>query len=54
MAVYGPVPGLKWRTSELWVLNRWVFNFCVRSTPLRGGAARKQVVNTTVGPILIM
>ena len=39
MAVYGPVPGLKWRTSELWVLNRWVFNFCVRSTPLRGGLA---------------
>ena len=23
------------RTIELWLANRWVFNFCVRSTPLR-------------------
>ena len=28
MAIYGPAPGLKGRTFELWVLNKWVFNFC--------------------------
>ena len=36
MAIYRPAPGLKGRLFELWVLNRWLFNFCVRSTPLRG------------------
>ena len=36
MPVYGPVPGFKGRTFEIWVLNRQVFNFCVRCTPLRG------------------
>ena len=35
MAIYGPAPGLHGRTFEVWVHNRWVFNFCVRSTPLR-------------------
>ena len=34
MAIYGPAPGLKGRTFELWVLNEWVFNFCICSTPL--------------------
>ena len=36
MATYGPAPGLNGRTFQLWVLNGWVVNFCVRSTPLRG------------------
>ena len=30
MAIYGPAPCLKGRTFELWVLNRWVFYFCLR------------------------
>ena len=37
MAIYGPTPGLKGRTFELWVLNTWVFNFCICSTPLWNG-----------------
>ena len=32
-AIYGPAPGLEGRLSVIWVLNRWVFNFYVRSTP---------------------
>ena len=28
-------PWLQRENRELWVLNRWVFNFCVRSTQLR-------------------
>ena len=36
MAIHRPAPGLKWRAFELWLLTRWVFNFCVRSTPLQG------------------
>ena len=32
MASYRPALGFKGRTFELWALNRWVFNFCVRST----------------------
>ena len=31
MAIYRPTPGFKGRTFELWVLNRWHLNFCVRS-----------------------
>ena len=38
-------PGLKGRTCELWVLDGWVFNFCVRSTPLRGLRAEKSSTN---------
>ena len=34
MAICRPAPGLKGRTSELWVINKWVFNFYVRSTLL--------------------
>ena len=34
--IYWPAPGFKGKTFELWVLNRWVFNFCVRSTPWQG------------------
>ena len=34
-AIHGPVPGFKGRAFELWILNRWTFNFCVHSTPLR-------------------
>ena len=37
-AIFWPTPGLKKRTLELWVLNRLVFNFCVRSVPQRGHA----------------
>ena len=40
MPTYGPAPGLNGRTVEIWVLNRWVFNFCVRCTPLRGPCRR--------------
>ena len=35
MAIHGPAPAFKGRTFEFWVLNRWVFNFCVRSTHSR-------------------
>ena len=31
-----PTPGCKGRTFKLCVLTRWDFNFCVRSSPLRG------------------
>ena len=33
---YGPTLGFKWRTFKLRDLTRWDFNFCVRSSPLRG------------------
>ena len=36
MAIYWPTPGLKGRTFNFCVLTRWDFNFCVRSSPLRG------------------
>ncbi len=36
MAIYWPTPGFKRRTFKLCVLTRWDFNFCVRSSPLRG------------------
>ena len=36
MAIDWPTPGLKGRTFKLCVLTRWDFNFCVRSSPLRG------------------
>ena len=36
MAIYWPTPGFKGRTFKLCVLIRWDFNFCVRSSPLRG------------------
>ena len=35
MAVYWPTPGFNGRTSQLCVLNRWDFNLCVNSFPLR-------------------
>ena len=38
MAIHWPTPDLKGRTFKLCVLTRWDFNFCVRSSPLRGGA----------------
>ena len=44
MAIYGPAPGLEGRPSELWVLNRWLFNFCVRSTPYCGGPGFERVL----------
>ena len=36
MAIYRPTPDFKGRTFKLCVLTRWDFNFCVRSSPLRG------------------
>ena len=36
MAIYWSTPGFKGRTFKLCVLTRWDFNFCVRSSPLRG------------------
>ena len=36
MAIYWPTPGFKGRTFKLCVLTRGDFNFCVRSSPLRG------------------
>ena len=36
MAKYWPTPGFKGRALKLCVLTRWDFNFCVRSSPLRG------------------
>ena len=36
MAIYWPTPGFKGRTFQHCVLARWDFNFCVRSSPLRG------------------
>ena len=44
MAIYWPTPDFKGRTFKLCVLTRWDFNFCVRSSPLRGhwaGTARR-------------
>ena len=38
MTMYWPTPGFKGRTFTLCVLTRWDFNFCVRSSPLRGAA----------------
>ena len=34
--IYWSTPGFKGRTFKLCVLTRWDFNFCVRSSPLRG------------------
>ena len=36
MALYRPTPGLKGKKFKLSVLTKWNFNFCVRSSPLRG------------------
>ena len=36
-ALLWPTPHFKGRTFQLWVLNKRIFNFCVRSIPLRGG-----------------
>ena len=35
MAIYLPTPGFKGRAFKLYVLTRWDFNFCIRSSPLR-------------------
>ena len=35
MAIFWHFQGYIWRTFELWVLNKWLFDFCARSTPLR-------------------
>ena len=36
MAIFWPISGFKGRTFKLCDLTRWDFNFCVRSSPLRG------------------
>ena len=47
MAIYGPAPSSKGRPFEFWVLSRWVFNFCIRSTPPRGeGPWVRKLVNS--------
>ena len=35
IAIQWPTPGLKGRAFKLCAVNRWDFNFCVRSSPLR-------------------
>ena len=35
IAIYWPTTGFKGRTFKLCALNRWEFNFCIRSFPLR-------------------
>ena len=50
MAIYGPAPGLKGSTFELWVLlNRCVFNSRVRSSPLLGTTTGRTVATATAG-----
>ena len=39
MSVYRPASGSKGRPFESWALNRWIFNFRIRSTPLRFNTA---------------
>ena len=46
MAIYGPTPGFKGRTFKLCVLTRWDFNFCIRSSPLRGTHRRNTHTHT--------
>ena len=41
-AIFSPIPGFIGRNFELWVLIRWVLDFCVRSTQLRGESQRKK------------
>ena len=41
MAIYWPSPGFKGRTSKPCFLNRWDFNFCVRSSPLQDFTGRR-------------
>ena len=41
MAIYRSIPGFKGRTFKLCVLTRADFNFCVRSSPLRGEQSEK-------------
>ena len=54
MAIYWLTPDFKVRTFKLCVLSRWDFNFCVRSSPLRGphtaGAKNKQTNNNNKNP----
>ena len=49
MAIYRPTPGFKGRTCKVCVLTRWDFNFCVRSSPLRG----KEVVAVRLLPAVL-
>ena len=55
MAIYWPTPGFKGRTFKLWVLTRWDFNFCVRSSPLRGHikTCLDPKYNITLGPTIL-
>ena len=47
MAIYLPTPGFKGRAFKLCVLTRWDFNFCVRSSTLRGRRRRRKRRRTT-------
>ena len=51
MAIYWPTPGFKGRTFKLCVLTGWDFNFCVRSSPLRGDRKNRVRKRRVVGRI---
>ena len=42
-----PTLGFKGRTFKLCVLTRWDFNFCVRSSPLRGNREVYQIAEVS-------
>ena len=44
---YGPAPGLKGRTFELWVLNRWVFDFWICTTSLHSSGTVWEPITET-------
>ena len=47
MAIYLPTRGFKGRMSKHCVLTRWDFNFCVRSSPLRGTTEAMMMVDSS-------
>ena len=51
MAIYSPTPGFKVKTFKLCVLNRWDFNFCVRSSPLWGKKKENLLIPKLVSSI---
>ena len=52
MAVYWPTPGYKGRTFQLCVLTRCDFNFCIRSSPLRGEEKEEEKEQEKKGQIV--
>ena len=49
MAMYWPTPGFKGRTYKLCVLTRRDFDFCARSSPLRGRRGNRMEKRTRDG-----